>query len=584
MESAIGKIIFINGKQSRIEVLFYSKNGYWSNSELKNHFPTIGRVFAPNLGSDFPNIAEHDIVRFSYSENSHESDLPDGKDLYVLPSKKDGGKIWVCPRVLEFNQDKIFNRTQISDKKEHVFFFRKQGSTQCICGPVWSTNSEPCKGKEVKGWSYRPNYDTVLFEGTTYLVEDFSEFSSKGHKLEVDCMSASQLKEWFKGKLNNLLSPDELKKIQAGIKDVETVKDDEVLSKERFVRVKHCLSSFAFDWNEIQNFQALPVFKSVIDEAVKKNIDIVLSKEKASVEAKRAGVAEEKKALEDELSKFKKRHEAEKEEVKKELTKLKGQIKEKNEELGKLEEKYQNLVNRREELIESIKIQVGIAGNVQAPVNRVESFPIEIIRKKPNAEMVNAKNRTEFMKSVNNLLDLPCDFMNQVLLKNLSYERCFLTSDIRTGVFLASVLGNSIYQLCQPSPKWITFKDFWEESLQSIWESAHDNLDIWHFLLIENFNIALPECWGKPLWNVFDHKTKLIPYASNPQYPDNLRVIVSSAATESEDNSHLGLLTHIAKSWKAINIYDEWNKEGLWETFDDIQDVGINEDYFFPAG
>ncbi len=135
---------------------------------------------------------------------------------------------------------------------------------------------------------------------------------------------------------------------------------------------------------------------------------------------------------------------------------------------------------------------------------------------------------------------------------HLLQNRVLIVDDIGDGVIFALQLGNVIYQLCQPSPKWISFHDFWTESLRPIWESAHQNPNIWHVLLIENFNIALPECWGKPLWNILSGMTTLLPCAKHPTLPDNLRIIVSEAATESDDNSHLGLPTKVGKKWTRI--------------------------------
>lgn len=582
MEFAIGKIIYISGKQSRIQVLFYSKNGYWTNNDLQEHFPTLGRVFAPNLGGDFPNIAEHDIVKFTYAENPNESVMSDGKDLYIFPSKKDGGKIWNCPRVLELNPDTIYNRTQISEKKEQVFFFRKNGASTCICGPIWSTNSEPLKGKEVKGWSYRTNYDTVSIDGKTYLVEDISEFTSKEHKTEIDCMSALQLKEWFKIKLDTLLTPEQLKQIQIKIKNIESGEDNDLLSKERFARIKKGLSAFSFDWSEIKNLSEIYGFKKLIDDSIQSNIELILKAEKTTIDIRRAEINIEREKLESDFSEYKSRCISEKTRIQKKLEEETNQLSAKLEEFHSLENKLKNLDSRREELIEYIKIQAGLFNTTSSTAALELSMPLEYIIKCDEAEEVSSTNQEEFIQMVNNLLEIPTPWLTTRLLKKLHEEYASMVEDIRTGIFLVAVCGNSVYQLVQPAPNWLTFKDFWNNSLQNIWNSAHKNPDVWHFLLIENFNVASPECWGKPLWNIIDGKSKKIPGSEFDEYPRNLRIIVSMANYENDDNDAIGLPTRVGESWFCIpNI--AWSENSRWDELDDVQSLGINEDFFYPV-
>ena len=209
---------------------------------------------------------------------------------------------------------------------------------------------------------------------------------------------------------------------------------------------------------------------------------------------------------------------------------------------------------------------------------------MEYVKRQPKAEEVTSKQKERFCDRVNESLERQRGFMRKSLAL-LQTELSFLTNDIRTGIFLANALGNSTYQLCQPSPRWISFKEFWEESLQCIWDSAHANPDVWHFLLLENFNIALPECYGMPLWNVMRQKTKKIPYASPPEYPENLRIIVSKTAIESEDNSHMGLPTHIADAWQKLDPSESWDENDNWRKFaDDVnKGLAVNEEYFYPV-
>lgn len=577
MEYAIGKVIYVTG-HARIEVLSYPKNGFWNSAAIPEHFPRIGKVFAPSFSTDFPEIAAEDIICFNYKENEKLSERED-HDTFIIPRKNEGGRVWRCPQVIELLSENIFNRIGYPDIKDHIYFFRKQGATSYICGPLHSSDLSPLKGKEVNAWVFRSNYDTVSINGKSYLIEP-TEFTKKTAEFQVDCMTAIQLKEWLKGKVSNCLSSDELKQIQAKIKNIELGDENERLSKDRFARIRRSLTALGLDWEEIQNLRGIPDFKITIDEIVKANIDTILQTEPEAIQ-QRKKMEQAKADLTAELEKERKRCGAAQKKLTQDLEKLQQQLSCRSEELRVKEEQLTSLHKRRDEVIELIKIQTEIAPTCREPEYSTDSYPLERVERNLNAESVNAANREQFLNEVNGLLGL--DFMTERLLKDIRKYDSFVTDDIRTGLFLSTVLGNSISLLSQPSPKWMEFKDFWYEVLKVIWNSAHAHPDIWHFLLIENFNIALPECWGKPLWNIFDCKAMQIPYAANSKFPKNLRVIVSLAESKSEDQSHLGLPTNIAKNWKRLNISEKWDKH--WDDFCDTwkEGLAVNEDYFYPV-
>ena len=72
----------------------------------------------------------------------------------------------------------------------------------------------------------------------------------------------------------------------------------------------------------------------------------------------------------------------------------------------------------------------------------------------------------------------------------------------------------------------------------------------------------------------------------NQKFPHNLRIFVSVAPTESDDNSHLGLLTHVGNEWKSLNPNEPWDKDSCWEKFVANRDDGlvVNEEFFYPVG
>lgn len=593
MEYAIGKILYIRETKKRsivaeVKVLFYSNNGFWTSSYIEDHFPPSGKVFAPNLPADYPFLKTNDIICFNYVENQYET-LRDDADIFIIPSKKDGGDVWKCPLVAtDITEDDIFHRVTYSKDKDLIFFTCKQGSKHYICGPVWSNDLSPKTGKEVKAWHYRENYDTIIDPetGKKYLTVKQEEFLQKEHQTIIDCMSISQLMDWWKNKLKTSIDSSVLKNVLSKIKETEEQDEDDKLSKSRFDRIRQGIKNLRFTWEELQNIRGLNGFKEVINSSIQEQLDNVLESERANLELRRKQYQEDFLHHEQEFNERKRNLDREIQKLNSSIDSLKNKYTAEKDKVSAQEKRLKELSEKRNELIEIIKLQADITGGASAGALQASwSYPLEHIVRNPNAKAVGNNNKDAFCNRVNESLELQKEFMCSAL-QNIKGYDIFKTADIKTGILLANALGNSIYQICQPSPQWISFKDFWNESLSIIWESAHKNPDIWHFLLIENFNIALPECWGMPLWNIISGKATVIPCAMNQKFPHNLRIFVSVAPTESDDNSHLGLLTRIGDEWKSLNPNEPWDKDSCWEKFVANRDDGlvVNEEFFYPVG
>lgn len=573
MEFAIGKV---DSNNRRVKVLFYpDEKDCYTQINLSEKFPHVGRVFAPYLATDYPNIKTGDIVIFSYEEIPAKPSNED-ENLFMIPNRSHGGKVYVCHMVLEWALEKIYSRTKVSDGDYPFFFFKEHEGNKYICGPLLPIDSRPKNGKAVKGWSYQPNYDTVAIAGTTYLTQELNNFTRRAHAIDVDCMDALQLKEWLKSKVPQTLSKEQLKHLQAKLKQIESVEESDALSKERFARIKKTIESISLDWNEIKSFKTLPGFDDVIDKSIEKNIEEIIKEEHVTISKIREKNEAEKELLEEGLTNCKKEYDKEKEKINNDICGI-------NSELLSLEQKITNLSEHRDVIIESIKIQAELF-HTRIPAEQKQNFaiPLERIKRQKDSEAVTNTNNGKFLESVNKILNTEPPWLTKIIVKNVLdlKKKAIQVKDIRTGIFLSAIFGNSVYTLVQPAPNWLSFSDFWDNALRDIWMSAHNYPDIWHFLLIENFNIACPECWGKPLWNIIEGKTKKMPNAEKAEYPSNLRIIVSIADWKEENC--LGLPTSVANDWYKIpNI--NWDENDRWDEIEDIQELGINQEYFYQV-
>ena len=228
-----------------------------------------------------------------------------------------------------------------------------------------------------------------------------------------------------------------------------------------------------------------------------------------------------------------------------------------------LKEEIQELKENRNQLVALMRIQSGISD-----AENEFAFPLEVLRK--SEEAIGGIPELKFDETI---------LLNEEHFQKISKNKVLKTEDIRTGLLLARALGNTVYVLSQPSPKWFEFKDFWREALKGIWESSHANPDVWHVLLIENFNIASPDCWGKPLWNLINGWTSHLPCANTPTIPDNLRIIVSVASCNDPDS--LGLPTKLADNWRSLDVRVKSDRD--WRDIFEEELPALNKKAFFPV-
>lgn len=552
---------------------------------INNLFRNRGKVFAPNFANDFPNIHALNYIVFNYCENkkltADDWNNP-SKDLYMLPAKHDGGSasLFPCfPVAGNIPDEDLWNPQGCSDEDGYskltihqghlrkqllklgidksvgeqsplqpgksangFFFIRKRDDVDYICGRM-NSDLTPKTGKEIRAWKVEDGDIFTTEDGEKLLVVNIEK---RQPDFWIDCMTDKQLSEWFK-KITlqkGCLSPD----LQETVKNtILNDNGDRSLNEKRWERIQRHLNKVLYDFDELQKLKDNPVFHDIISASIDKNINAILEENKAVIERRKNSLEQEyiqkekelyrdllqkKESLEKDIEKLGK-DQSEKEKTIAELSKEKEKI---EEETDTAKRGLQNLFDKKEDLINDIRIQADL-GLFSIGKTLSESswcYPLEHI----NQDQPSIKQYS--------------DTNTESPLAHLFRDKILIVDDIFQGLGLSYQLGNVIYQLCQPSPKWISFHEFWIESLCPIWESAHQKPDIWHVLLIENYNIALPECWGKPLWNILSGKTTLLPCAKNPNIPDNLRIIVSEAATDSEDDSHLGLPTKVGEKWTRI--------------------------------
>jgi hypothetical protein len=100
--------------------------------------------------------------------------------------------------------------------------------------------------------------------------------------------------------------------------------------------------------------------------------------------------------------------------------------------------------------------------------------------------------------------------------------RAIVIPDVRWySAFANSFSARTTILSCDP--RWLTGEMFWDDCF-SCFDVSDDE---WSFLLIQNFNLSLPEIWMAPLLNVLSGAIDKMP--SGGQWPNNIRLLLSPA-------------------------------------------------------
>jgi hypothetical protein len=231
-------------------------------------------------------------------------------------------------------------------------------------------------------------------------------------------------------------------------------------------------------------------------------------------------------------------------------------------EIESLLDKSQNLVKNIRDL-ETSKVRILEDFSIIKEVLRYDSGLDEKASESYVIEMIQAKGDTKHLEDKDQIKSRVSFQLTQQklnshyalpLIETVSVYRAFFASDIRLAISFAHATGNAKYIIQQTEPQWLTFKDFWHSGLGAIWNSAHKYPDQFHFLLLQDINLASPECYARPLLDSICGIRNNIPFGKT-RYPNNLWIIATKAST---DQPKIGLPLHenTFPCWGAIGFKD----------------------------
>lgn len=553
-KKALGVIDVIKNDSVQIKILAVKEKDYeiLSEGEARKLFPPNGFVFGASFLKEYPHLHEKDLIDIDCLLNHQISEHDYNKDRYIVyrgSAKKHYVKtIRISnPRIDNYSID--LNDITVDSKEFEGDFFGYTATK--IFGKLRLKNGKlsPASNKRINMWDL-DECETVAYQNEIYLLSE-----PKGESMPLDCMDDKQLFDWFR---------EELKKIEpeyVNMLDLKAKWRTEIpklfsqsnneryeVDKVRFDRINEKFQYLNFTLSDITNLvEKSDLLKTAFNLAIEKHKKEFKAEYENQLKEYRIEVEKQKKQLDEEIRTL----EARKEKNKTNLNDLIGEIQ--NSQL-KIEQLNQN----KERILADFSIIKEVLGNevkTNSSVKAPELFVIENIEKSENAKLLTTKD--DFIIAVQYQLKKLGLFpiLAKRIIDVISVFDAIFISDIRIGIAMIEATNNATYIIQNVEPDWLHFSNLWENGLGAIWQSAHENPEKLHFLILEDINMSSPECYGRPLFDMILEVRKVIPFGKSP-FPKNLRILATVASTE---NPEIGLPLNKAtfNEWAAIGFKDD---------------------------
>lgn len=540
----IGRIEYALGQDkssARIKVLgIVDDNGsiiYLNDNQSSNIFQHNGFIFAPGLLKN-TKYEISGIYEFNIQKNLRAIDL---EDIYIIDRQSITIKGFKAVLIdgFKFNYDYVdISKLTIKDKSITGLFYGIANNYIIGKFQVRNGNLETEENK-LKVWD-KSDCKCIVHNNNYHLLSE-----PEGEYFLLDCLDDNLLFDWFRGQIKEI-DPPLFQKLNTSTNwktkipslfDKLPLENAEI-EKIRLKRIERKISHIEFTWNEIIEFrEQSPSLKKVFNDAIKTHIEDFKSE-----------YSKELKEFEDEIIRQKREKtidfEKLEQEAKTKIAALNTEINKKQTEAQKAFAEYEQAKLRLIEIEKEksriisdfgiIKEVLSLSGATMNSISESSYILEEVV--------VEHGEILSFKDFINNIQYYLSDFKRnpdiakRIFETMLVYKALFI-KDIRIALSVIKASGNAKYIIQHTEPDWLHFKDFWNNGLSIIWNSAHENPEIPHFFVLEDINLSSPECYARPLLDVIASIRSKIPF-DGTSFPNNLFIFATKASSQ---NPTIGL-------------------------------------------
>lgn len=516
------------GEGGNCKVVAFVRDKDYINDEetIAEFFQTDSKIFSDKIFKFLPDAKINQLVEIVTTGINNTT--IDGRNDYVFLKsiKKIGSLIIDIPN--EYLINGYINLEELNN------YFEANNILNNDLGNFYICDNEKIYGPfKINNSKIQPKTDTYV-HSFQYDIDDLIEVESfefryliEEPKIKidvVDCMTVSQLMDFLKNTLTvDRVDINLIKKTYESISSINAGQSD--LDKIRLERASLYLSQLILSYDELKKISSKSNEWNII-------VSNVLNKNKKQFEEE----------VLDEIELNIQKKESHKNE-------LQTQIKLKHNELNKLSfdcnkliKEIEEITSKKDDLILSIQIAAGINSTNSNRINFETNNYYEIIESHNHSTL---KDLDDFYDQSNH------NIKNKDLLKNSIYilkENKFIISDsIELTLNAIQHLGDYKIMIQNAEADWLKYSFLQENGFNLICTSAVENPEKLHFFVLQDFNIASFECYGKPIVDISNGIRSKIPGTENT-WPNNLFFILI-AVDSNIDNFGFPINKTTFKNW-----------------------------------
>lgn len=553
-----------------------------NKQKARNIFQPDGTVFAGSFRfyKEGSNIAPNSFVEFSVTPNPNE--LTVERNKYVMDyNQKMFPKSFMSIINVTYQtsleagfitQDELNVCVNKSIFKEHDTYFMLRVGEYLYGRFKYEKSSDsirPEKGKEINEYLIDPeNYhqNCVQINNKEYFIGSWNNLPFKQTRV-IDCMDDAQLGVWFKELLKTASESESLLSLKKETFQsfAEKFKEtNDIIEEVRLKRIQGKLDSLEYTYGDLKDMMEInsPLYENLnltlknMKGEFNKTWAASLETEKEELNAEVGDLEKKKQNLKIEYESLDRKY---KEKLEKTETLFKGKTSEIEKKYKETEEKYNSIKKDFNAIIEQIKIQT----QIQASTSLDNQYKVLVFMDFPAEGKTYTELEEEEGVGFSNILkknialeEIPEVLKNQLEKNSTLFSQVSLfIPSISWAILYAKAIRNSKLFIIHVEHDWLHYSDFMKNGLQEVLNSCYENETINHILVFDSLNLTQPECGLKPLLDVIDGYSLLIPDVNKP-LPVNLKIFATILPFKDENKIGLKLNVNSFSTWGTIAIPD----------------------------
>lgn len=534
-----------NGGNCKV-VGFFANNFYIDDPDkIQSVFHTSSTIFSNKIYESGPDIRINDLIEIIPSgEINFETELNKNIFIYIKQVNKTGAPVidipseYIAEGHLDLENISTFcnSRNIIPESFTRIYLCDNNE----IFGPFKyeKGNILPVKGKEANAFEY---HIEELVEEDDLLTHLYLIKEPRVKIRTVDCSTSAQLVEFLKDRISiDRADLNLILKVGQQISLINNKQSD--LDLVRLKRAERYLNQLKLSFEQLQELGENEGW----GEVVRNSID---SHKEEFEKFALAGLQDRLNTIESEL-----------EYKNKEWVLVSQFLGEEQQKLEDLKGQIHIIESKKDEIITTLKIMANIQPQVFSTTssNKYEevSNPVEFISHiYGSAEYTDLYDFYEHLNDEYNFR-IPNKSRYEdglILLKECQF---LLSKNTEFVLNLLAHIGNSKIAIQHAEADWLKFNIWKENGLLSVIKKANTDEIHHYFYILQDFNIASFECYGKPIIDISNKIRSTIDGVNN--FPSNLTIILIRT-DEEIDGFGFDLNPSTFKNWKCLPNLDSIN-------------------------